>query len=338
MSPSISIIVCAHNSEKTIEKCLQSLIAQKDIDTEIIVVDDGSTDATVKKCQKYRCDSKIKLLSIPRGGPSLARNCGMDVATGDFIGFVDSDDYVENTMYSELYVAAMEAKADIVICEFVRESPDGKRIYTGDCKLPAEFPDLLDDQQICTIYLPQILVGNNSLHTPIFGGVWRCLYRRNHLLSIGAKFNQHLKFGEDLHFNFSVLSKASCMKICRKQLYHYVQWPNSLGSAIKEDTSENYLRLFRELKSLIARENLEKCQIPYVIWVNRFSTYLVVEVLRKLGGACSKKTVLTIQKDQTVRECASQYSTGTLPLKKWIVLQLIRMRMIVLLYYMRGLL
>ena len=113
----ISIIVPVYNVEKYIRKCVDSIIAQTFSDIEIILVDDGSTDSSGIICDEYSSiDSRIRVIHKKNGGLSSARNTGIEEATGDYLGFIDSDDYISSDMFEVLYRNMLEEQADLSIC------------------------------------------------------------------------------------------------------------------------------------------------------------------------------------------------------------------------------
>lgn len=115
----VSICVPVYNMEKYLEKCIQSLIKQTLKDIEIIFVNDGSTDNSISILDKYkRKYSNIKVISQPNQGLGGARNTALKNAIGEYVGFVDADDFVENDMYEKMYLKAKECKADIVMCDY----------------------------------------------------------------------------------------------------------------------------------------------------------------------------------------------------------------------------
>ena len=119
--PKVSIIVPVYNVEKYIEQCIQSLRTQSLRDIEIILVDDGSSDNCPMLCDKYtRIDKRIKVIHKQNGGLSSARNEGLNICQGDYIGFVDSDDWIDKYMYERLYNLCEERNADIGVCNFFR--------------------------------------------------------------------------------------------------------------------------------------------------------------------------------------------------------------------------
>ena len=131
----VSIIVPAYNAHDTLARCLGSLVNQTLQEIEIIVVNDASTDDTweiMERCEKQFSDKVIIIDGKENRGPGGARNQGLDIATGEYIGFVDSDDYVADNMYEHLYSKAKEKDADIVDCGVYFEETDRAVITTGD--------------------------------------------------------------------------------------------------------------------------------------------------------------------------------------------------------------
>lgn len=115
--PIISIIVPVYNVEKYLDKCVRSILAQTFKDFELILVDDGSNDRSGEMCDEYsKSDSRIKVIHKKNGGLSSARNAGIEISTGEFIGFVDSDDYIDDDMYELLYNNLIRENADMSIC------------------------------------------------------------------------------------------------------------------------------------------------------------------------------------------------------------------------------
>lgn len=126
--PLVSIVVPVYNVEAYLENCVSSLLAQTLTDIEIILVNDGSTDSSAKICDDLvKLDSRLRVLHKSNGGLSSARNAGVAIATSDLIGFVDSDDVVEPTMYDVLYQSLVSADSDIAFCGMWDCYADGKR-------------------------------------------------------------------------------------------------------------------------------------------------------------------------------------------------------------------
>ncbi|WP_154064713.1 glycosyltransferase family 2 protein, partial [Enterococcus faecalis] len=115
--PKISIIVPVYNVEKYLEKCVRSILAQTFTDFELILVDDGSPDSSGAMCDQFaEQDQRVKVIHKENGGLSDARNAGIEIATGEYLGFVDSDDYIADDMYELLYTNIVKEDADLSIC------------------------------------------------------------------------------------------------------------------------------------------------------------------------------------------------------------------------------
>lgn len=133
----LSVIIPAYNAEKTLEKCLDSILNQTVGTPEVIVINDGSTDRTEEILKQY----PVVFRTVENGGQGRARNIGLDLANGDYIGFVDSDDWIDPQMYEKLISAAEKTDSDLVLCDALAHFPDGKtepeRIWREDRKMAA---------------------------------------------------------------------------------------------------------------------------------------------------------------------------------------------------------
>ena len=131
----LSIIVPVYNVKDYLPACLDTLVRQTVSDYEIILVDDGATDGSGAICEEYadRYPALIRTKHIDNGGQGRARNFGIDMARGDYLGFVDSDDWVELTMYEKLLRRAEETGADVVVCDFLARFSDGREEYLPAC-------------------------------------------------------------------------------------------------------------------------------------------------------------------------------------------------------------
>ena len=115
--PIVSVLIPVYNVEKYLKKCLESVTGQTLTNIEIICVNDGSTDNSLKILEKYKAlDSRIKIVNKENGGLPSARNAALDIATGEYVGFVDSDDYIEENMFERLVEVAHNENSEVVIC------------------------------------------------------------------------------------------------------------------------------------------------------------------------------------------------------------------------------
>ena len=269
----ISVIIPVYKVEKYLDKCVESVINQTYKNLEIILVDDGSPDACPKMCDDWaKKDKRIKVIHKQNGGVSSTRNIGLKNATGDYIAFVDADDYIEKEMYEKLINAINENKADLAFCYFNNVYEDSgaiKKVYEKNLKTLGE--------NLSFDYFLKVGSKNNKdyLETEnIMGNVWRILFARELLENVS--FNENLTICEDLIFVTEVLKKKPKVCVVEDYLYNYVQRNTSAmhNLSIKKVNSHiNACRILVELYKPLVENN--------VLNAYKFSVYksLVSEVL-----------------------------------------------------------
>lgn len=210
-APKISVIVPVYKVEPYLRKCLDSIVGQTYRNLEIILVDDGSPDNCGAICDEYAArDERIKVIHQPNGGLSAARNTGLDIATGEYIGFVDSDDWIEPDMYEYLLSGARQTEADIAVCGIFEELPNRQNIR---CWHEAETFDTESG-------LKELLLRKKYSHS-----AWDKLYRRT--LFDGVRFPNGRNF-EDIATTYRVFEKATTVRLMPEAKYHYLQRPDSI--------------------------------------------------------------------------------------------------------------
>lgn len=214
--PKVSIIVPFYNVEKYIEKCLQTLVNQTLEDIEIILVNDGSKDNTKNIVKKYQKEypQKIIYLEKENGGLSDARNYGIPYAKGEYIAFLDSDDYVETTMYKEMYEIAQKEKSDMVECNFIWEYPDKTRIDTG------------------TIYN-----NKHEMLEKIRVVAWNKLIKREILEKTKVQFPKGYRY-EDVEFTYKLIPFLEKVSFCKTPMVHYIQRTGSITNIQNKRNAE----------------------------------------------------------------------------------------------------
>ena len=204
--PKISISVPVYNTERYLVKCLDSLINQTQKDIEIIFVDDGSIDNSGDICDLYASkDNRIRVIHKENGGLASARQAALEMATGEYFCACDADDWVELDMYEKLYKKAKETDADIVMCDYWSEYPDGKLV---EQKYPYELSernDLLDDLL-------------NGLFPK---AIWNKLIRRDFLLANQLSWELGINQGEDFLMTAKMLLAGATVANTGETLYHY---------------------------------------------------------------------------------------------------------------------
>lgn len=215
--PELSVIIPVYNVESYLERCVNSVRRQTWKDLEIILVDDGSEDGSLRICEQYAAmDSRIRVIHQENKGLSAARNAGLGCAGGTYIGFVDSDDWIDEDFYSHLIQLAKNEDADMVSCRFIRTGISNKhtdapfrekvRTYRGE--------DALE------LFLDSAIKGSNIL-VPC----WSKLYRKSKIEAISFLEG---KIFEDAIFNFDVLSQAVSLTLTNYAGYYYFKNPDSI--------------------------------------------------------------------------------------------------------------
>lgn len=217
MNNKISIIVPVYKAEKVIDRCVGSLVSQTLKEIEIILVNDGSTDASGAICDAYADkDDRVTVIHQQNCGPSAARNTGLRNASGEYIAFVDCDDYLENNFCELMYHTAILNKVDIVNCDYYRED---ERVES----IASQFP------KDVVVEHGEILLALKRAHeTRIIWFACRNLYRKALLIRHQICFNEELHLGEDPVFNLYAFYYAQSMYSLSRCLYHYVATPDSL--------------------------------------------------------------------------------------------------------------
>ena len=192
----ISVIIPVYNVEKYLKICLESVVNQTYKNLEIIIVNDGSTDNSLNIMNKYKSDKRVKIYSKENGGLSSARNYGIDNSHGEFISFIDSDDYISNDFIEKLYKQIKCDNSDISMCRYIREENKFTHTYVAK-KLNSE--DVLekilyqDDQTLYSV------------------AAWNKLYRKEIFNDIRYPYG---KYNEDMFIICEIMKKVKQISIC----------------------------------------------------------------------------------------------------------------------------
>lgn len=223
----ISIIVPVYNVENYLERCMQSIWKQTYTNLEIILVDDGSTDASGSMCDEYaKKDIRIKVIHKENGGLSDARNAGLAIATGDYIGYVDSDDWIEPDMYATMYQACEENCAELAVCRY-QCSYDGSKPETGSGK-----KTVFDREALLDVYI------RDDEEYIIYNSVWSKLFRADLVRDMIFPKGRN---SEDIMYTTRAFCRTHKAVYIDSFFYHYVV--DRVGSIMNEKQIE---RMFRD--------------------------------------------------------------------------------------------
>jgi len=215
----ISVIVPVYNVEKYLECCINSIINQTYKDLEIILVNDGSTDGSGELCDKLATtDSRIKVIHKDNSGVSETRNLGISIAEGEWITFVDADDFIETDMYEKLINESLDK--DVVFCRMKNFYPDNKIEYVFENKLEklGREPWYVTD-----MVLGKGVISNGDIveYEGVFGSPCRSLFKLSIIIENGIKFPLGVKMAEDKLFVMEYLSYCKTARVIDDYLYNY---------------------------------------------------------------------------------------------------------------------
>ena len=286
----VSIIIPVYNAEKYIDRCIHSLINQTLREIEIIIVNDGSTDASLKIVSSLAIkDERIKIIDKRNGGVGAARNSGIKAAKGEFIGFVDADDWAETNMYETLYNKIKETESDFAICN-VNGIEDGK-IVNKRLNLETGIIDFrLNKSREIT----------NFLRFKYDNANWNKLYNTWVIKKNVILFNEKMSVWEDLLFNLYYIQFINRAVIIDETLYNYMSHPNSVMRVGNADIIREFNLLYEDFLDFTLRHNLqsERDTFRKVILENCYTSCITWALNNsKTGGNSFIKSVKLFSKE-----------------------------------------
>lgn len=263
----ISIVIPIYNVEKYLRRCLDSVLRQENISMEIILVDDGSTDSSGKICEEYVAkQSNVRCIHIENSGPSTAKNIGYDIATGNYVAFIDSDDEIKPEMFSTMLKSGYKHNADIVCCNYIQVDEEGNISHT----------DHTDKEYVLTQdeALKAILIKDK-----IYSQCWTKIYRRKTMQENGVRNTEGLKTEEDFIYNIQAFACSKTVCIVDKPLYIYTHRSMSLSKDYYRDHISQYIdnRILR----LELVDSIIHTKFPHL---QNYSTYHCIFYYNELLG------------------------------------------------------
>lgn len=235
--PLVSVVVPVYNVEKYLERCVETIKNQTLKDIEIILVDDGSPDNCPALCEDIaKTDSRIKVIHKKNGGLSSARNAGLRVATGKYVGFVDSDDTIDLDMYKKMSDVAENENVDFVMSDYIRILEDNNKfLKTLDIK-----SGYYSSDDIRKIIFPMLIMKEELEYGPLLS-VWHCMYRVDFLKNNGIEFDEEVRWSEDNIFSSFVGYLANSFYYMKGEgLYHYYNNPGTITTGYRKGSFNYY--------------------------------------------------------------------------------------------------
>jgi len=273
VTPLISIIVTIYNIEKYIRKCIDSIVRQTYTNIQVILVDDGSTDASGEICDRYAVeDKRIQVIHKKNGGPVSARAMGLAVADGDYIGFVDGDDYIDAEFYEVLLHDIVNNHVDFVHTGFMCER---EGCGTPFCFFETGRYEL--SPKTCQHFIEEGVLAD-STKIQITPSIWSKLFKREFIQKCHKKVPISLMYGEDLVCLCICLLEGKSIYLHKTAMYHYIKRSGSLMNSGYTFSVIQIAELYHSLKSVF----LEYDEYGYL------QPYLENYIARTVAGATKK--------------------------------------------------
>ncbi|MFD1040620.1 glycosyltransferase [Virgibacillus byunsanensis] len=310
MNPQISIIVPIYNVEQYLHKCIDSILAQTFNDFELILVNDGSSDKSGEICDQFaKKDIRAKVIHKKNGGVSSARNKGIDIATGNFIGFVDPDDVIEPNMYDELLQSAIQLDADIVVCPIKTINLIIDRISISSI-WRNNVGCVLNKETIENEIIPSILANKTySLVSSV-----NKLYKKSIFDLYDIRFDENKHHSEDARLNFTFLMMINSLVFVDKPLYtYYIRKRNSLTQVFRSNLfdyiKDNRSFLINMCEKYNMNKNIESIKNHFTnVTLSHMQDVIINTNLTK---GEKQKILLSIMEDEVFIDDISSYSSPT---------------------------
>lgn len=337
-SPCVSVIVPIYNVENYLDRCVKSIINQTYKDIEIILVDDGSPDSCPQKCDEWEeKDERIKVIHKQNAGLGYARNSGLEIATGKYVYFVDSDDYLHLSAIETLYGEAVENDLDICFAGVFNEGKDGKRTEIH----PQFSGKIFSGEEIVGTVLAGMLGADTSgkSETSLLMSVWQGIYRRSWIEENKLRFPSERQFiSEDIIFHLDALPKAKSLKyIYDCVYYHIVDNADSLTHKYNPDRFNKvcllYLEEKRRIEMLTDSDNLLLRAQHLFLGNVRVCLKQIVAKSQAEGKKFALTEIDKIVNNETLINVLNEYPYRKNPFKQAIMSWLLQRKMLYSVYF-----
>ena len=280
----ISIIIPVYNVEPYIRKCLDSVLNQTYTNLEMLLINDGSTDNSGIICNDYAAkDSRIRVFHKANGGVSSAKNVGLKHMTGKYVGFVDSDDWIEPDMYEILHTAIRDSNADISIASYFKDTDNTSVAMTNMKQIP---------NRVINIKEMLLYPLQRDYYMGFCGYLWNKLFSADVFLKNNLQFDENINYAEDLLLYTRAVTEGDCKGFyVDKPLYHYRQRPESIAHSKSVNVKTDLLKAYKKVEQIFTQKGYS--DIGY--WARGFYCYhasVIAEIALKNND---KKTLDLMQ-------------------------------------------
>lgn len=331
----ISVIVPVYNVEKYLEQCIDSLLSQTYQNFEIILVDDGSTDSSGKICDIYEENNEnIKVIHKKNEGLGFARNTGLLYATGEYVTFIDSDDYADKYLLEDLYNGILETDVDVCIGGFKKVADSGQMLYEE--KYDEQY--FIHDNTTNKAFI-KMLGSLPSKHDSIRMSVWNVLYKLSIIKNNNIQFpSERELISEDLIFDFFYYQHVKKCKILDNSNYYYRSNPTSLTMSYRKDRFEKTLVFYNFLAKLLKNYNYSDeafLRLKKLLFI--YIRVCIQQEKRKISNLSFFKSLFNIKhicRDKNLIQIINSYPVEKLGFKQRIFIMCIKYKLTIILYFL----
>lgn len=246
--PKLSVIVPVYNTEKYLRECIDSILAQTYQDFELILVNDGSTDGSGAICDAYADkDPRIRVIHQENGGITVARKSGVRIARGEYVTFVDSDDWIDKDMY---HIMLTGESADVVLCNMIRFTRDGM-FEIKCCVNPGEY----DKQKLKDMFYPAMLFNFDHCQPAVHPSLCNKLIRSDIIRKVINSVADRITYGEDALCSYACMLDAEKILVVDQGLYYYRENLQSVCNVYNKEMCSKLILLGTELERQFSERN-----------------------------------------------------------------------------------
>jgi len=292
MDSLVSVIVPVYNSGKYLNKCIDSLLNQTITDIDIILVDDGSTDGSADICDEYaKKEERVRVIHKHNAGQAMARLDGLYIANSKYVGFVDSDDWVEPHQFLRMFEMMEENSVDMVLCNHFIDQGEASKLFLNQIKA-----GYYDKKRIELEVYPKIIGDGSFFHWNVYPSLCNRLFLREKLIPFQEKADKRIVMGEDAAVSIPYMISCDSFYVLKEAFYHYVQHMDSTlrikQNAFQDATGYRclYNWLYTNLQSYIKEESLVRQLQDYILYIavprimDLTEDYQVQEILLPFEG------------------------------------------------------
>lgn len=331
----VSIVVPVYNVENYLQECILSLVNQTYKNIEIILVDDGSSDSSGRICDQFaEKDTRVKVIHKINAGLGYARNSGLEIASGEYVTFIDSDDEAEKNLVELLMKAVHEKGVDTCVGGFKRINEDGKIIFREQYQSKIYIND-----DVYQKLFARMLGSDVDKHDAIKMSVWNVLYSMKIIRENNIRFpSERILISEDIIWDSEYYRYSRCAAIIESTAYNYRVTPGSLTQKYKPNRFEMVCKLYEVLHEKVKNNSDMKTRLQRQFFVNlRVCIHQENRAISHNDKRTYKNRLKEIINNEVVEKIVNEYPIKQIQFKQRIFISLVKYKMLILLMILNDL-